>query len=99
MTKQCKTGCAYGTHRVVEPGGVLPQAAWKVDNSPEIHDNEILIDVETLNVDAASFKQIVSGCDPETGACGINSHGYCKQARKDAQSCYRFRWDVARENP
>jgi L-erythro-3,5-diaminohexanoate dehydrogenase len=45
---------------VIEPEGVLPQAAWKIDNTPEIRDNEILIEVETLNVDAASFKQIVS---------------------------------------
>ncbi len=65
MAKQYKTGCPYGTHRVLEPEGVLPQAAWKVDNSPEIRDNEILIDVETLNIDAASFKQIVSGCKPQ----------------------------------
>lgn len=74
MTKQCKPGCAYGTHRVIEPGGVLPQAAWKVDNSSEIHDNEILIDVETLNVDAASFKQIVSGCDPDTDEAQKQAH-------------------------
>ncbi len=54
-----KPGCAYGTHRVLEPEGVLPQAAWKVENSPHIFHNEILIDVETLNVDAASFRQIL----------------------------------------
>ena len=60
MTKQYKPGCSYGCHRVIEPEGVLPQAAWKIDNTPEIRDNEILIEVETLNVDAASFKQIVS---------------------------------------
>jgi len=63
-------GCAYGTHRVLEPAGVLPQAAWKIDNSPLIHDNETLVDVRTLNIDAASFKQILSTCpeglsDPE----------------------------------
>lgn len=52
-------GCPYGTHRVIEPGGVLPQAAWKIDPSEEIYDNEILVDVKTLNIDAASFKQLV----------------------------------------
>ncbi len=57
-------GCPYGSHRVLEPEGVLPQAAWKIDNSPAIYDNEILVDVRTLNIDAASFKQILGGCDP-----------------------------------
>ncbi|MBC7082775.1 MAG: L-erythro-3,5-diaminohexanoate dehydrogenase [Firmicutes bacterium] len=51
-------GCKYGTHRVIEPKGVLPQAAWKIDNTMVPYDNEILVDVDTLNVDAASFTQI-----------------------------------------
>ncbi|MGE5571975.1 MAG: L-erythro-3,5-diaminohexanoate dehydrogenase [Bacteroidota bacterium] len=51
-------GCKYGTHRVIEPKGVLPQAAWKIDNTMVPCDNEILVDVDTLNVDAASFTQI-----------------------------------------
>ncbi len=53
-----KTGSAYGTHRVLEPLGVLPQGAWKIDNAMAIFDNEILIDVSALNIDAASFTQI-----------------------------------------
>lgn len=53
-----KHGSPYGTHRVLEPAGVLPQPAWKIDNSMEIFDNEILIDVSALNIDAASFTQI-----------------------------------------
>ncbi|MBG0763982.1 MAG: zinc-binding dehydrogenase, partial [Tissierellales bacterium] len=53
-----KKGNPYGTHRVLEPKGVLPQPALKVDNTMEIYDNEILIDVQTLNVDSASFTQI-----------------------------------------
>ncbi len=53
-----KEGNKYGAHRVIEPKGVLPQPAWKIDNTMEIYDNEILIDVDTLNVDAASFTQI-----------------------------------------
>jgi len=56
-------GCKYGTHRVIEPKGVLPQPAWKIDNTMEIYDNEILIDVHTLNIDSASFTQI----EQETG--------------------------------
>jgi L-erythro-3,5-diaminohexanoate dehydrogenase len=48
----------YGTHRVIDPLGVLPQAAWKIDASMVIASNEILIDVQTLNIDSASFTQI-----------------------------------------
>ena len=53
-----KKASPYGTHRVIEPQGVLPQPAWKIDNTMEIYDNEILIDVDALNIDAASFTQI-----------------------------------------
>lgn len=53
-----KKGNPYGTHRVLEPLGVLPQPAWKIDNTMVIYDNEILIDVSALNIDAASFTQI-----------------------------------------
>lgn len=51
-------GCPYGTHRVLEPKGLLPQPAWKIDNTMTIYDNEVLIDVEVLNIDSASFTQI-----------------------------------------
>ncbi|NMM62902.1 L-erythro-3,5-diaminohexanoate dehydrogenase [Clostridium sp. P21] len=53
-----KKGCKYGSHRVIEPQGVLTQAALKIDNNMEIYDNEILIDVSSLNIDSASFTQI-----------------------------------------
>ncbi len=56
------TGCRLGSHRVIEPKGALPQAAWKLDNTPRAYANEILCDVETLNVDSASFKQISDAC-------------------------------------
>lgn len=54
MSKACK----FGTHRVIEPKGVLTQAAYKIDNNMEIADNEILVDVQSLNIDSASFTQI-----------------------------------------
>jgi len=53
-----KKGCKFGTHRTLEPKGGLPQPAQKIDNTMEIYDNEILIDVKTLNIDSASFTQI-----------------------------------------
>ncbi|MCK9556582.1 MAG: L-erythro-3,5-diaminohexanoate dehydrogenase [Candidatus Cloacimonetes bacterium] len=52
-------GCRYGTHRVIEPKGVLPQPARVLNNDMnEIWDNELKIDVIRLNVDSASFHQI-----------------------------------------
>ncbi len=58
-----KHGCKFGTHRVIDPVGTLPQPAQKIDNTMEIYDNEILIDVQTLNVDSASFTQIKTQAD------------------------------------
>lgn len=61
-------GNRYGTHRVITPKGVLPQPAWKINNKMDIlYDNEILVDVFMLNIDAASFTQIKQevGADEE----------------------------------
>lgn len=65
-----KAGCFYGTHRALEPRGVLPQPAWRIDNSMAVWDNELLLEVDTLNIDAASFTQIRSqaGGDPDAMA-------------------------------
>ncbi len=53
-----KIGSKFGTHRVIEPKGALPQPAVKISNDTEIFNNEILIDVEYLNIDSASFTQL-----------------------------------------
>lgn len=53
-----KKGSKYGTHRVIQPKGALPQPAAKISNNMDIFDNEILIDVEFLNIDSASFTQL-----------------------------------------
>ena len=69
-----KKGDIYGTHRVIEPKGVLPQPADVIDNNMEIYDNEVLIDVKTLNVDSASFTEIVRrSCDGKKPADIENS--------------------------
>ncbi|HCV15283.1 MAG TPA: L-erythro-3,5-diaminohexanoate dehydrogenase [Rikenellaceae bacterium] len=57
-----KKGCRYGTHRVLSPAGTLPQPAQRLDNTMEVYDNEVLIDVSTLNVDSASYTQIKQAC-------------------------------------
>jgi L-erythro-3,5-diaminohexanoate dehydrogenase len=59
MSTVLRPSCALGSHRVLEPHGALPQAAWKLDATPILHPNEILCDVEALNIDSASFRQIV----------------------------------------
>lgn len=61
-----KKGCRYGTHRVIEPKGTLPQPAQKIDNNMEIFDNELLIEVITLNIDSASYTQIREACSSDT---------------------------------
>lgn len=58
-------GCRYGTHRVLNPAGTLPQPALKLDNTMEIYENEILIDVTTLNIDSASYTQIKNACQSD----------------------------------
>lgn len=49
----------YGAHRSIDPPGSLPQLAWKLDTSLPIMDSELLINVHTLNLNAASFAQLV----------------------------------------
>ncbi|MFL5351310.1 L-erythro-3,5-diaminohexanoate dehydrogenase [Archangium sp.] len=48
----------YGLSRVVGEKGVLPQRARQLDPALPCREAELLIDVESLNIDAASFKQI-----------------------------------------
>ena len=63
-----KPGNKFGVHRVIKPEGALPQNCDKLDNNmDEIYDNEILIDVQSLNIDSASFHEIKTSCgaDPQ----------------------------------
>jgi len=53
-----RAGDPVGLHRVLEPVGVLPQAAQRLDASREIRDDEVRVRVERLNLDAASFRQL-----------------------------------------
>jgi len=52
-----------GLHRVLEPAGVLPQAAWRLDPRPEIWPDEVRVRVRRLNLDAASFRQLSESGD------------------------------------
>lgn len=56
----------YGLSRVKNEQGVLPQRARVIDPTLPLRPGELLIDVESLNIDAASFKQLkdTAGGDP-----------------------------------
>ena len=57
-----------GLHRVIEPAGVLPQGAWRLDNRPGIWPDEVRISVERLNLDAASYRQLADKHDGDGAA-------------------------------
>jgi L-erythro-3,5-diaminohexanoate dehydrogenase len=59
-------GSPAGLHRVLEPPGVLPQAALRLDADPRIWPDEVRLRVRRLNLDAASYRQLhtAHGGDP-----------------------------------
>jgi len=91
MTK----GCRYGTHRVIEPKGTLPQPAHRLDNTMYVYDNEVLIEVSTLNIDSASYTQIKKGLWKGPGEDEADDTFNCGRERKNAESCYRFRTECS----
>ena len=62
------SNCLYGSYRVISPKNVLPQSADVIDNTMDYYPQELLIDVDTLNIDSASFTQLkkASNNDVET---------------------------------
>ena len=58
MTTSSSSLSPLGLHRVIDPPGVLPQAAWRLDAGPAIAPDETRIRVDRLNLDAASYRQI-----------------------------------------
>src|SRR5215467_5415634 len=67
MQRKDFPGSALGLHRVIKPAGALPQAAWRLDPSPELWPDETRVRVDRLNLDAASFRQLTEavGGDPD----------------------------------
>ncbi len=58
-----------GLHRVLDPAGAsLPQAARRLDARPEIWADEVRVRVETLNLDAASYRQLAEKHTGEGGS-------------------------------
>lgn len=59
MTRLAAKGDQFGTHRSLFPLGSLPQPAERLDNDfSRLYSGEMLLSVETLNIDAASFRQM-----------------------------------------
>ena len=82
-----KKGNKYGVHRVIEPVGVLPQPANKIDNNmDEIYDNEILIDVQTLNIDSASFTDIHNYAKQQAGE-GATEEQILEEVKNISKRC------------
>lgn len=48
----------YGLNRVLEPQYVLPTSAWRLDNSRDIREDELRIDVKLIHLESTNFKQI-----------------------------------------
>jgi L-erythro-3,5-diaminohexanoate dehydrogenase len=59
-----------GAHRVLEPAGAMPQDAWKIDNTPIAGHGELLCEVDVLNIDSASFKQLSDECGADPHRIG-----------------------------
>lgn len=52
----------FGLSRVISPKGVLPVAAWELDNSPTIGEGEALLRIDKIQMEKESFGQICSSC-------------------------------------
>lgn len=58
-----------GLHRVLDPVGMsLPQAARRLDTRAQLWPDEVRIEVETLNLDAASYRQLAESHRTPEGA-------------------------------
>jgi L-erythro-3,5-diaminohexanoate dehydrogenase len=62
MAEQYRKSDPFGIQRVLEPKGVLPQQAERVSPALPLAEDEMLIEVESLNIDSASFHQISEAC-------------------------------------
>lgn len=56
-------GNRWGTHRVLEPKGSLPQGAERLNPAKPIYDNELLVQIRSLQIDSASFYQLQQGAN------------------------------------
>lgn len=66
-------GQLFGLDRVLEPPGVFPQPAWRLNSDPHAGPGEVLVEVDRLNLDSASFHQLAeqAGEDADVVAAEI----------------------------
>jgi L-erythro-3,5-diaminohexanoate dehydrogenase len=60
--KELRKPDSLGIQRSLRPKGVLPQMAEAIDPELPIASDELLIEVDSLNIDSASFHQIKENC-------------------------------------
>lgn len=76
-------GDPLGTHRVLAPRGALPQPAEALDASSEVvYETEITVDVETLNIDAASFRQMEEASGSPDGVARLVLETVAKRGKQ-----------------
>ena len=56
----------FGVKRVLEPKGVIPVTAWKINNSRQVGPGELRIKLETVHIEWDNFCQICSHCGNDT---------------------------------
>lgn len=52
----------FGIDRVLQPKGVVPVAAWKLDNNREITSKETRVNLELIHLEWDNFQQICNSC-------------------------------------
>jgi hypothetical protein len=84
-----------GTWRSLEPLGALPHLARRLDAVTEPNEYEIEIDVDLLNIDALSYRQLAQSCgrDPERIANAVADIVNVHRIRRGSprrRPCHRF---------
>ena len=70
MNPPTQPGDPIGVHRVLDPGGVLPQAAQRLDTWSPLWPDEVRVRVQRLNLDAASYHQLAQAHRTADGTDG-----------------------------
>lgn len=82
QSERSEVGDPLGTHRVVDVTPCLPQSAQRLDNSLPAYSNEIVIQVDVLNIDAASFVQMEQQTDGDEEMIGQLILQNCRERGK-----------------
>jgi L-erythro-3,5-diaminohexanoate dehydrogenase len=71
-----------GTHRSLDPKGALPQQARRLDATSPVAPDEVAIEVEYLNIDSASWRQIRTSTDGSPEAMAARVLGIVRERGK-----------------